>query len=278
LGESQYAWLKQTIGTEPAGAICVSGLNVLNTVYNQLIGESVDRKRDDELFETNCADFSGWQSYPTRQLLKLFGSREGVVTVYGDLHHGGISRNIENNVVEAHFGYIGTSGYLRSMKIGFAPRMKDFNGEEVEVISLYHQYFESPHLLPRQQREDGRRDAQNFLEMVFDPTPDKGRIQMRIRHLLDAVSDEPRGGGALDLAILDTGRALTCRFPAVRLLPDADVVFYSLEGRPIRGTRTKNTGELVIGGLVGVQPGTRIMVVCRNETGVDSRILSTQPL
>ena len=278
LGEKQYAWLKQTIETDTSGIICVSGINVLNTIYNQLLSREVEAERDALLFETNCPDFAGWQAYPAKHLLELFGSREGIVTVYGDLHHGGISRNVRNNVIEAHFGYIGTEGYLRAPKHGFGPRMKDFNGEEVEVIALYHQYHVSPELRPRRQREDERRDAQNFLEMIFDTDSEMPRVRMKIRNIIDSAKDEARGGGELDVPVFNTGRPLSCRFPALKTLPQADVVFYTLAGEPIRGTRSQEDGRILINGFVDVPPGTEVVMSSRNGGRVESRIIKTLPV
>ena len=279
LGEEQFAWLQQIVHTDSSRAICVSGINVLNTIYNQLLGPPPQGEEDFRTFENNCFDFAGWQSAPAKRLMKLFGSREGIVTLYGDLHHAGISRNVPNNVIEAHFGHTGNSGYLRSPKHDFGSRMTDFNGQEVEVIADYHQYWDTLELTPRRpQRADRRRSAQNFMEMVFDTRLSDPRIEMRIRHTLDSPAEKPRGGGTLDVPLFETGRSPASALPEVKTLPSADVIFYSPEGAPIRGTRTRDDGTLAISGLVDIPPGTEITLVCRKGTDVDAQSLRTLPL
>ena len=278
LGEEQFAWLQQIVQTDTSQVICVSGINVLNAIYNQLLGPPVEGDEDFRFFETNCFDFAGWRSAAAGRLMKLFGSREGVVAVYGDLHHAGISRNVTNNVIEAHFGHTGNSGYLRAPKHDFARRMTDFNGEEVEVISNYHQYWDSLELTPRPQRPDRRRDAQNFMEMAFDTRLADPRIQMKIRHTMDAPENPPRGGGTLDVPLFETGRRPASVLPEVKTLSSADVILYNSDGAPIRGMRTREDGSLALSGLVDIPPGREITLVCRKGTEVDAQTLRTRNL
>ena len=278
LGEEQFAWLQQIVQTDTSQVICVSGINVLNAIYNQLLGPPVEGEEDFRFFETNCFDFAGWRSAAAGRLMKLFGSREGVVAVYGDLHHAGISRNVTNNVIEAHFGHTENSGYLRAPKHDFARRMTDFNGEEVEVISNYHQYWNSLELTPRPQRPDRRRDAQNFMEMAFDTRLADPRIQMKIRHTMDAPENAPRGGGTLDVPLFETGRRPASVLPEVKTLPSADVILYNSDGAPIRGMRTREDGSLALSGLVDIPPGREITLVCRKGTEVDAQTLHTRNL
>ena len=277
LGEEQFAWLQQLVHTDSSQVICVSGINVLNTIYNQLLGPPPEGEEDFRVFENNCFDFAGWRSAPAKRLLELFGSREGIVALYGDLHHAGISRNVHNNVIEAHFGHTGNSGYLRAPKHDFARRMTDFNGEEVEVIANYHQYWNSLELTRRPQRADRRRDAQNFMEMAFDTRPQDPRIQMKIHHTLDAPENGPRGGGTLDVPLFETGRRPTSALPWVKTLPSADVILYSPDDSPIRGTRSRENGSLGLSGLVDIPPGTEITLVCRKGTAIDAQTLRTLP-
>ena len=240
-----------------------------------ILGPPAQGQEDFRFFETNCYDFAGWRSAPARRLMELFGSREGIVALYGDLHHAGISRNVRNNVIEAHFGHTGNSGYLRAPKHDFARRMTDFNGEEVEVLANYHQYWNSLELTRRPQRSDRRRDAQNFMEMVFDTRLSDPRIQMKIRHTLDAAEDEPRGGGTLDVALFETGRSPASVLPKVKTLSSADVILYNSDGAPIRGTRTRDDGSLALSGLVDIPPGSEITLVSRKGSEVDAQTFRT---
>ena len=66
LGEEQFAWLQQIIQTDSSQVICVSGINVLNTIYNQLLGPPPHGEEDFRVFENNCFDFAGWRSVPTK--------------------------------------------------------------------------------------------------------------------------------------------------------------------------------------------------------------------
>ncbi len=278
LGEEQAAWLDNILRTDSSTMICVSGVNVLNTIYNQLLGGTVSPKRDIELFETNCFDFAGWHAAPAKRLLELFGSREGIVTVYGDLHHAGISRNLDNGVIDAHFGPTGCAGYLRSMKHDFGRFMSGYNGESVEVVSLYHQYFESPQLIARPQRPDQRQDAQNIMEMEFDTNQPNPVLRMQIRNLIDHPMDPPRGGGMLDEPLFRTGRAAASRLPLVKTLPLADVVVYSPEGIPIRALRSLGDGSLPAAGLTEVAPDRWVLVTAQIKNRVDSQLVQTVPV
>lgn len=138
--------------------------------------------------------------------------------------------------------------------------------------------YDSPSLRPRLQREDGRLDAQNFMEMVFDTGSVQPGIHMTIRHLADDPADEPRGGGMLDLAISRTGRPLSCRLPRIKTPPSAEVTFYALDGKPLRATLSGEDGYLTISGLVDVAPGADVVMTSRRHGDLDSRLIQTLPL
>ncbi len=270
LGEEQFSWLQETIRTDSSRLICLTGINGMHTIWTG------DGRRPDattELGERDrvAADYAGWVAAGASRVLEVLGSRDGVVSVYGDVHVGMILHNLEHRVYECSFGPIGRSGG-RGVKEGFGPLMKDFDGRDLEIKALYHQRYDTPDL----RKVDGP-FYWNFLEMEFDPRGEDPEIGLRVRNLVDPPDETPRGGGSVQAEASGTGRAHSCSLPAVKLLPNADVLLASLDGRPVRGARTLEDGSLPIRGLVGVEPGATILATARTAKKVVAKEIVTVP-
>ena len=158
------------------------------------------------------------------------------------------------------------------MKEGFGPRMKDFDGRDVEIKALYHQRYDTPDL----RKVDGP-FYWNFLEMEFDPRDPEPRIGLRVRNLVDSPSEEPRGGGSVQENAADTGRVPSCSLPEVKLIPNADVLLTAVDGRPLRGCRTLGDGRLPVRGLVDVPPGESVVATARSGSRISAKVLTTGP-
>jgi hypothetical protein len=263
LGEEQFAWLQETVRTETAPLVCVTGLNGLHTVW-QPSAEAEQRNRV-------SADYAGWVKAGSDRAIELLSSRDGIVSVYGDVHIGSILKNRDARLYECSFGPIGRTGGRR-VKDGFGGLMKDYDGRDLNFIALFQQDYESPGL--KQQSSPGYWD---FLEMVFDPTIRDPRIQLRVRRLNDAPRHEPRGGGAVDVAASSTGRLPSCRLPETKTLAFADVRLARPDGRPIRGVRSLANGSVPIAGLVDVAPGTEILMTAHDGARIEARTIRTLP-
>ena len=268
LGEEQFAWLSDTVRTDSSPLICLTGINGMHTIWT---GDGRKPGAKIRLYERDrvAADYAGWVSAGVDRILEVIGSRDGIVSVYGDVHVGMILRNTDHRVYECSFGPIGRSGG-RGVKQGFGPRMQDFDGRSVTIEALYHQRYDTPML----EKKDGP-FYWNFLEMEFDPRGAEPRFGLRVRNLVDPPSEEPRGGGSVAESAANTGRPPTCRIPAVKLPPDADVLITDSMGRPVRGGRTLADGSLPIRGLTGVAAGEIVILTARNGGRVSSQAVTT---
>ena len=264
LGEEQFAWLQETMRTDTSPLICVTGLNGMHTIW----GPSAEAEQRNRV----AADYAGWVKAGCDRVIDLLSCRDGVVSVYGDVHVGSIIRNREARLYECSFGPIGRTGGRR-VKHDFAPLMRDYDGREVEAIALFHQDYEGPD--PRRQTTPG---YWNFLEMNFDPRGAEPRIGLRLRRLNDAPSRAARGGGYVDVAAAGTGREITCRLPALRTLPNAGVRFVTLDGKPIRGTRSLGDGAVAVTGLVGIAPGRKLIMTAHANGQAEARVVETLAL
>ncbi|MDG2122810.1 MAG: alkaline phosphatase D family protein [Verrucomicrobiales bacterium] len=252
LGEEQFAWLQQVIRTDAAPVICLTGMNALHTIWTGVKrGEIVFAQRD-----RVAADYAGWVKAGADRVIELLAERDGVVTVYGDVHNGSIIKNREHRLIECSFGPIGRSGG-RAVIPGFGPSMKDFDGRELDVFCLYHKEHATPDL---KKHAAGEPFYWNFLEMEFDTARADPGIGLRVRNMIDAPTETPRGGGSLAEVASESGRALTCSLPEIRTLANADVRFVHTDGRPIRGVRSLADGRVALKGLAGIEPGTRLIV------------------
>ena len=269
LGEEQFAWLQQLIRTDSSPLICITGLNGLHTIWT---GGKRYSKTDDDFPQRDrvAADYAGWVAAGTDRVIELLGSRDGVVSVYGDVHNGCIMKNTDHGLIECSFGPIGRSGG-RSVIEGFGPSMKDYDKRPIEVTSLYHKTHADPQL---NKHDAGEPFYWNFLEMEFDPTHPDLKIGLRVRNMIDAPSATPRGGGALETTAEATGRTPTSQLPKTKTLANADVRIVGVDGTPIRGTRSDAKGVVSIG-LVDVPRGTRVIVTAFDGEQSESLVVRT---
>ena len=151
-------------------------------------------------------------------------------------------------------------------------KMKDYDGRPLEITALYHKQFESPSKKPRTGPQ-----YWNFLEMHLDPR-DNGNVQFKIRNLIDAPKDQPRGGGSAKIPLQSTGRPITSQLPEIKTLPNAEVRFATIQGRPIRGTRSTVNGTISLKGLVDVEPATKVLMTAIGDSKVDAQVLTTLPI
>ena len=269
LGEEQFGWLQELLATDSSRQICLTGINGMHTVWagTRANADKIPFDQRDRV----TADYAGWVKAGSDRVLELLGSRDGVVTVYGDVHNGCIMKNVEQRVLECSFGPIGRSGG-RALIPGFGQEMKDWDGREVEITSLYHKQYANYHL-------DGHQAGDpfywNFLEMEFDPREADGKIGLAIRNMIDAPDDLPRGGGYVDAKNSETGRKIASRLPEIKTLPNADVRFVQTDGQPIRGTRTLADGMVPVAGLVNVDPGTKVIVTAFDGKESKSQVVTT---
>ena len=270
LGEEQFAWFRETIRTDSSPLICLTGINGMHTIWTGN-GRREDAKTVLGERDRVAADYAGWVSAGANRVLDVLGSRDGVTSVYGDVHVGMILRNSDQRVYECSFGPIGRSGG-RGVKEGFGPRMKDFDGRDVEIKALYHQRYDTPDL----RKVDGP-FYWNFLEMEFDPRGADPGIGLRVRNLVDSPSETPRGGGSVQERAANTGRVPSCSLPETKLLPNADVLLTAADGRPLRGCRTLADGRLPIRGLVDVSPGESVVATARRGSRISAKVLTTGP-
>ena len=270
LGEEQFAWLSELIHTDPAPLICVTGINALHTLW---AGFKKDPRTGLRFYERDrvAADYAGWVKAGADRVLRLFGSRPGVVTVYGDVHLASIVENEKNRLYECSFGPIGRSG-ARPLKRGFGPEMTDYDGRKVRVRALYHDRYGSPNLKPRKGPKPW-----NFLEMTFDPRGEDPAFSLKIRNLVDPPSAEPRGGGFVTEKASRTGRPPASLLPPLRTLPGARARLATLEGKPLCGTRTDERGRLKLRGVPDVPPGTPLVLTVWNDKKAESRVIRTLP-
>ena len=271
LGEEQFAWLQQLIKTDSSKLICLTGLNGLHTIWT---GGKKYSNTDEEFAQRDrvAADYAGWVAAGADRVIELLGARDGVVTVYGDVHNGSIIKNTDHGVIECSFGPIGRSGG-RAVISGFGPKMKDFDGRPLEVTALYHKEHSDPQLA---KHAKGDPFYWNFLEMEFDPAKDDPGIGLRVRNMIDSPNEKPRGGAPLETAASETGRNPTCRVPELQTIPNADVRFSTLNGRPIRGARSDARGRVRIGGLIGPKPGETIMVSAQDGESADAKLVEVE--
>jgi hypothetical protein len=82
------------------------------------------------------------------------------------------------------------------------------------------------------------------------------------------------GIAALETSATATGRVPTCKLPVLSTLANADVRFATLNGRPIRGTRSDANGKLSLGGLIGPGPGDRIILTAHDGKKADAQLLT----
>ncbi len=193
------------------------------------------------------------------------------MTVYGDVHNGCLMKNTEHGLIECSFGPIGRSGG-RSVITDFGPRMKDYDGRPLEVTALYHKTHADPEL---NGHKDGDPFYWNFLEMEFDPRQADPAIGLRVRNMIDAPEDAPRGSGALETAVSSTGRKPSSRLPDLKTLANSDIRIIGTDGVPLRGTRSDADGDVPATMLVDVPKGSRVIVTAFEGRQSESKVVST---
>ncbi|MFK7846885.1 MAG: hypothetical protein AB8G77_16410 [Rhodothermales bacterium] len=271
LGEEQFSWLEQQIKTDASPLVCVTGINGLHTIWSGVKTNSETGQKFEQR-DRVVADYAGWVKAASDRVLNLLGSREGITTVYGDVHNGCIMVNKEHRLPECCFGPIGR-GSGRSPKEDFGERMEDYDGRTLRVYALYHADYESPSLRSREGVF-----YWNFLQMEFNPQLEDPNTSLAIRNLVDPPDEDPRGGSALYLASKDTGRRPTSALPATLLIPDADVQISTLSGELIRGTRTGLDGTMPLTRLNSVMPQTPLLVTAYSDVKAVSLIIQTSAL
>jgi len=277
LGEEQFAWLQNVIRTDPAPLVGLTGINSLHSVWaganygkkDVAAGAHPGFKERDRV----AADYASWVKAGADRVLELLGSRQGVVSVYGDVHAGCIMEDLQQGLFESCFGPIGRYGG-RTLKQDFGPRMEDYDGREVKVHALYHDEYGTPDLEPVQ--EPPR--YWNFLEMRFDPRGEDPQFELAVRNMIDAPSQAPRGGGHVAPRASETGRSPTSRLPTVETLPNAEVLLTRTDGTPVRGTRSLPDGTLPLDTLIDVPPNTSIIATARTSEQVQAQSVRTHSL
>jgi hypothetical protein len=271
LGEEQYAWLQESIATDCANLICLTGINSLHTIWS-----GWEKDAETGLLFTQrdrvAADYAGWVKAGCDRVIELLGNRSGVISVYGDVHNGSIIRNKRQRLIEASFGPIGRYGG-RAVKEDWAPEMVDYDGREISVLSLYHQTHGTPDLQPRTGPE-----YYNFLEMAFDPTCEDPSILLKLRNLIDSPSEEPRGGGWVEAVSSETGRPPMCQLPRLEVWPEAECLLLDEEGRPVRGFKAFHNGGIPVSSLPDIPPGRELTLVIRKGEQAEARHIQTLPL
>ncbi len=274
LGEEQFAWLQEVMHTDSSPVICLTGINGIHTIWTGSGNQSKANPMGFDQRDRVVADYAGWVKAGADRVLELLSGRSGVVTVYGDVHNGSIMKNTAHRLVECSFGPIGRSGG-RGVIPGFGPKMKDVDGRDLEMYALYHKQYATPDLQPH---EEGAPFYWNFLEMEFDPRPADPAMAYRLRNMIDAPTEEPRGGGQLAETASVTGRPITSRLPEIKTLPNADIRFVTTEGRPLRGARSLSDGRVPISGLVDVEAGQTVLVTAYDGEKAKTLTISTMPL
>ncbi|MFK7817294.1 MAG: hypothetical protein AB8G99_01135, partial [Planctomycetaceae bacterium] len=270
LGEEQFAWLQQLVRTDSSRLICLTGLNGLHTVWAG--GKAYSKTKEDfPQRDRVAADYAGWVAAGSGRVIELLGSRDGIVSVYGDVHNGCILKNTDHGLIECSFGPIGRSGG-RAVIEDFGPKMKDYDGRPVEVTSLYHADYSDPSLSAHAK---GEPFYWNFLEMEFDPRPLDPAIGLRVRNMIDPPTEKPRGGGVLETKASATGRNPSSKLAPMKTLANADVRIVSTTGTPIRGTRSDAAGQVPETAIVGVSPGAKVIVTAFDGQQSESHVVAT---
>ena len=275
LGEEQFAWLQEQLATDSSPLICLTGISGMHTVWTGAkYGKTSPSMNHPMKFSERdrvAADYAGWVKAGSDRVLELLGSRQGVATVYGDVHNGCIMTNQEHRVVECSFGPIGRMGG-RAVIPGFGPRMKDVDNRELEIHSLYHQKHATPSLDPH---EKGTPYYWNFLEMEFNPQKSEPTIGMRIRNLIDPPSETPRGGGSLEIPVSQTGRTTFSKVAGFKTLPSADVRFSDTSGKPILATRSAEDGSVRAQAMIDIESGSTVIATAFDGAKVESKTFIT---
>jgi len=270
LGEEQFAWLHQQLKTDSSPLICLTGINVLHTIWGGHTGTAWT----DKLITRDrvSADYAGWVKAGVDRILELLSARSGVISIYGDVHAGMILRNRDKRIYECSFGPIGRWG-SRSLIKNFGPRMSDYDNRPIEIIALYHHKYRNADL-------DLQKTIQywNVLEAEFDPSKQDPEIALNIRNIKDSKTAKPQGGGSVIIKASETGCTPTALLPNLKTLKNADLLFLTKDNLPIRGARSMEDGSTSVTALAGVAPGEHIILLSTKNGKTKSQLIKTQPL
>ena len=93
--------------------------------------------------------------------------------------------------------------------------------------------------------------------------------------MIDSPKDTPRGGGSLETTAANTGRKPRSYAPQIKTIPNADVRFMTLSGKPIRGTRSHGDGSITRTGFPEIAVGERLLMLATDEETTESKIVTT---
>ena len=270
LGEEQFSWLQDQLTTDSSAIMCLTGINAMHTIWGGHDGKDwlntvIDRDRV-------SADYAGWVKAGADRVLDLISNRDGVVSVYGDVHAGSIVRNKENRVLECSFGPIGRWGG-RSLITGFGRDMTDVDGRELECISLYHHVYKNADL----EKQDTI-NYWNYLDMEFDTRQPDAGVRLGIRNITDPIGTDMRGGGSIDAKASEIGKTPSVKISPDTTLANADLLFLKEGGVPIRGSRSLSDGTVPVKTLIGVEPGDNIVVVAMRGDESQAQTLVARPI
>ena len=271
LGEEQFAWFQETVRTETAPLIMMTGMNCLFPIFK---GQVFDDELLDKFGQEDrvAADYSGWVTAGVDRMLEVMGGRPGIASIYGDIHLASVVENKEHRVLEASCGPIGRGFGGRAFKEGFGREMVDYDGREVTVHALYCGKAKNPDLeIPA--ADDPQ--TWNFLVTEFDPQPADPLITFRVANIIDAPSDEPRGGGKVERRASTTARVPDSSLPEIRTLPNADVHFRHLDGKSIIGTRSLDDGSLPLAAIPDLTKGTQLLLTAVSGSELDTQLIET---
>jgi hypothetical protein len=269
LGEEQFAWLQEIIQTDSSPLVALTGINGIHTIWQGHLDDPGTGRMFNQR-DRVTADYAGWVKAGADRVLELLGSREGVISVYGDVHNGCILHNERHRIYECSFGPIGRTGG-RTPKEEFGPSMEDYDGRDLTVEALYHEDYEGPDLAPA-----NGPTYWNFLEMAFDPRGSDPKFHLKVRNLIDAPSEEPRGGGFVEDTVSHTGRPKTSRLPDIQTVPDAELLFSRMDGTPIRGGRSLSDGTVPVRSLIDVPPAARVVITARSGDEARADVVVTK--
>ena len=270
LGEEQFSWLQQKIKTDSSTQICITGINGLHTIWAG-VKEVHDTNAHFSQRDRVVANYAGWVEEGANRILELLGSRDGIISLYGGSSNACILLNEEQRLCECCFGPTGLN--KEQALITDSPFSRDADGRPIQMLAYYGREIHTPNLLPN----DGP-FYWNFMDITLQPDSNTPVIGLVIRNIIDSPTQFPRGGNKINIRSLDTGRQASSILPRISLIPDADVQISSLEGEPIRGTRTGPDGTINYTKLVDIKSGTPLLVTAYSSNNSTSRIINTLPI
>jgi hypothetical protein len=260
LGEKQFSWLEQIIKSDPSHALLVVGINGLHSITH----EEHDVHPP---YSKSFQDFGGFNKASADRLIDLFSSREGVFSIYGDLHFSAVLKNRDHRVVECVIGSVCRTG-SRKLKPDWGETMTDWDGRPVEIMAMYRSDYQDPQRTPLQNPPHF-----GFVELEFD-VEQKKQLEVNIRKLEDQPSTPVRGGGPVRVDIRQTGDEPLSYLPDLQTMASADLRVTDTEGLPIRGCKANQEGWCKGVGL-NLAPNTSVIVISRQGDNLASRILKT---